>query len=132
MFYMLYVKDFRNTPAVTVEPNTTLKECLEIMEREKFRHLLITEQKVLRGIVVRKDIEGALRQPSRYPETPIDWIMSKSPITIEDSAPLIEALKLMSQFKYSGLPVMDGDNVVGMFTETDVVRALISILEKQS
>jgi acetoin utilization protein AcuB len=128
---MLYVKDFRNTPAVTVEPTATLKECLEIMERENFRHLLITENEMLVGIVVRKDIEGALRQPSRYPETPVDWIMSKKPITIEDEAPLINALKLMVEYKFSGLPVMKGNKVVGMLTETDVVKALISILEKQ-
>ncbi|OEH84438.1 hypothetical protein BHU72_09475 [Desulfuribacillus stibiiarsenatis] len=128
---MLLVRDFRNTPAVTVEPSATLKECLDIMEERKFRHLLITENGALRGIVVRKDIEAALRQPSRYPETPVDWIMSKDLVTVEDSATLLEALKLMEQYKYSGLPVVEGDVVKGMFTETDVVKALISILEKE-
>ncbi len=128
---MLYVKQYQNTPAITVEASATLKECLEIMDREKFRHLLITEDNKLRGIVVRRDIESALRQPTRFPETPIDWIMSKNPVTIEEDALLIDALKLMSLHKFSGLPVVNGDRLVGMFTETDVVKALISILEDE-
>ncbi len=132
---MLYVKDFCNAPAVTVQPLTSLKECLEIMEREKFRHLLVTEkneetgQDMLKGIVVRRDIESALLQPSRIPQTPVEWIMSKNLITVEEKAPLIDALKLMNQYKYSGLPVVQGEALVGMFTETDVVKALIAFLE---
>ncbi|OEF95613.1 CBS domain-containing protein [Desulfuribacillus alkaliarsenatis] len=129
---MLLVSEFRNTPAVTVEPSTSLKECLDIMERERFRHLLVIEAGKLVGIVVRKDIEGALRQPSRYPETPVEWVMSKNLVTVNNDTSLLDALKLMKKYKYSGLPVMDGDQVAGMFTETDVVKAFIAIIEREN
>lgn len=125
----MLVKDFSNSPAITVTPSETLKECLAIMEREGFRHLLVKEGDKLVGIVVRKDIEGALRQAARIPETPVDWVMSKNLVTVQEDASLIEALKLMQEYKYSGLPVMAGDQVVGMLTETDVVSALIKYLE---
>lgn len=128
---MVLVKDYRNTPAITVTPSTSIGDCLKMMQERKIRHLLVVEGDKLHGIVVRKDIESALREPSRFPETPVEWIMSKNLVTIENSAKMLDALYLMDKHKYSGLPVLDNGKVIGMFTESDVVKTLIKLLETE-
>lgn len=51
-------------------------------------------------------------------------LMTRDPLTVEDSAPLLDAAELMDTFEITGLPVVDGSGVlVGVISETDLVRA---------
>jgi len=58
--------------------------------------------------------------------------MSINPITVTPRTPIIEAAKLMRSRKIGGLPVVDGDYLVGIVTETDLLNYLIRLLETQT
>jgi acetoin utilization protein AcuB len=55
-------------------------------------------------------------------------IMSKPVITVTGDCPIEEAARIMVDNKISCLPVMDGDQLVGIITETDVFCVLVELL----
>ncbi|MEJ2266852.1 MAG: CBS domain-containing protein [Anaerolineales bacterium] len=58
--------------------------------------------------------------------------MTPNPKTISADAPLIKAAHQMLENKISALPVMDGDKLVGIITESDIFRALVNWLESRA
>lgn len=55
----------------------------------------------------------------------VSEVMTKDVITCRPSDPVDGVVKLMSEKDISGLPVLDGDKVVGMVTEADIMRLLV-------
>ena len=62
------------------------------------------------------------------PEIPVAACMTFDPVTVTPDTPVIQAARLMRDRKIGGLPVMDGDQLVGIVTETDMLDALIKLL----
>ncbi|WP_231845046.1 CBS domain-containing protein [Methanocella paludicola] len=55
----------------------------------------------------------------------VSEVMTKDVITCRPSDPVDGVVKLMSEKDISGLPVVDGEKVVGMVTEADIMRLLV-------
>lgn len=56
-------------------------------------------------------------------------IMTRSPRTVTPDTSLLEVVSLMCLYRYSGLPVMDGEKMVGFIAEKDVFHRLFPTLE---
>ncbi len=56
-------------------------------------------------------------------------VMSHSPRTVTPDTPLLEVVSLMCLYRYSGLPVMEGDQMIGFIAEKDVLNRLFPTLE---
>ncbi len=54
--------------------------------------------------------------------------MTKNVITICEDCPLEEAARIMVDNKIGGLPVMRGDQLVGIITETDLFKIFLELL----
>jgi acetoin utilization protein AcuB len=54
--------------------------------------------------------------------------MSKKVITVNVDTPIEEAARMMADKKIGGLPVVDGDKVVGMITETDLFKVFLELM----
>ena len=90
------------------------------------------------GLVTDKDLKDAM--PSKattlsvwemnylLSKLTVQEVMAKPVITVEADAPLEKAALLMEEKKIGGLPVMDGEKLVGIITVTDVLRAFIEVL----
>jgi Predicted transcriptional regulator, contains C-terminal CBS domains len=57
-------------------------------------------------------------------------VMNVKPITVQAEAPLSEAARLLRENKISGMPVLDGEKLVGVVSESDLLR-LLSVDEKE-
>ncbi|PLY12357.1 MAG: signal transduction protein [Sedimenticola sp.] len=57
-------------------------------------------------------------------------VMSRSPRTVSPDTGLVEVVSLMCLYRYSGLPVMEGDKMVGFIAEKDVLHRLFPTLEE--
>ena len=55
-------------------------------------------------------------------------LMTVDPITIGPEAPAVEAERLLKQYRITGLPVIDNDEVIGVISQTDLVTARSSEL----
>jgi CBS domain-containing protein len=72
------------------------------------------------AIVSRSDL---LRQPDFSDESPVGDLAAGDVVSVASSDPLSEALEKMLAEEIHHLPVIDGDNLVGICTRTDVIRA---------
>lgn len=127
----MFVRNWMSAPAVVIPPVVPAGSALSFMEKRQIRRLPVVEDGCLLGIVTRSDLLAALgkdKMKRRGEERSVDEIMTKKPLTVEQEDTLERAAGLMLQKKVSGLPVVDGDRVVGIITESDVFRALCQIL----
>lgn len=132
------VKDWMTPDPITIPSTTTLPEAHHLMEKHNVRRLPVVDDGELKGIVTRGDIRGA--QPSEatslsifeihylLSRLTIDKIMTTDVITVASSDPISKAARLMYEHKVAGLPVVDGERVVGIITESDVFRMIVQTM----
>ncbi len=135
----MFVKDRMSHPVITVTPDVSIVDALEIMRRERIRRLPVVDKHgKLVGIVAEKDILHA--SPSSATSLSI-WelnyyiskitvqeIMTKDVITVQEDTCLEEAARIMVDHKVGGLPVMRGDKVVGIITESDLFKVFLELM----
>ncbi|HYB44081.1 MAG TPA: CBS domain-containing protein [Candidatus Methylomirabilis sp.] len=127
------VRELMTGAVVTVRPDTPVFDARQTMFKERIRHLLVTEDKRLVGIVTDRDIR--LNLPSQatslsvwevnylLARLTVDEVMTKGVIIIGPDREARDAARLMLEHKVGALPVLDGEHLIGIITETDVLRA---------
>jgi acetoin utilization protein AcuB len=136
------VRDWMTPDPITISSNCTLPEAYWLMVNNKIRRLPLVDQGVLVGIVTLEDLRRMIpynvismdpvRASDMLVKLLVRHVMTESPKTIQSDATLIEAARRMLESKISALPVMDGDKLVGIITESDIFRALVKQLESRS
>ena len=125
-------------PAITIRPETTMPDALDLMRKDHIRRLPVINRKgELVGIVTEADLLKA--SPSEatslsiYEVTyllsklTIERIMTRKVITVTEDTPLEEAARIMADHGIGALPVMRGKDVVGIITETDLFRIFLEL-----
>lgn len=138
---MKQVKDWMNSHVITVSGSSTLPDAYWLMLENNVRRLPVVEDGVLVGIVTMEDlrrmdpIEAAgydiIRISNMLAKLPIRQLMTKNPKTIAPTESLVKAAQLMLRNKISTLPVLDGDELVGIITERDIFRAFVESEEQR-
>jgi CBS domain-containing protein len=133
------VRDWMSSHLLTIGLKTSLHEAHALMKDNHVRRLPVVEDGKLAGIVTLADVLQA--EPSSattlsifelnylLAKVTIDQIMTRDVITVPATATIRDAAKLMLEHDVSGLPVMDGNALVGMITESDIFRVLIEAPE---
>jgi len=129
----LRVKDVMSREVRTVGRNDQLGFADALIQRERIRHLPVMDEDGLAcAVVSQRDLfRGALLRAlgygSRAEERVLSQILVKEAMSAElykttPETPVAEAARLMIEHKIGCLPVIDGDKLVGIVTETDIVR----------
>ncbi|GAB4574231.1 MAG: hypothetical protein Kow0077_19740 [Anaerolineae bacterium] len=112
-----------------------LRSLVERFDQGRYRRLpVLDEHDRLVGIVTDRDVRLALNSPlvlhERWQDEMlmdqilVDLCMTPDPITARPDMPVHEAARIMRERKIGGLPVLDdGDRLIGIITETDLLRA---------
>ena len=135
----MLVRERMTTHPVTVSPDTPISEALNLMRREKVRRLPVLDKADrLVGIVLEKDLLYASPSPATslniyemhylLSKLTIAEVMSREVITVDEITPLEEAARIMADGRIGGLPVMRGDQLVGIVTETDLFKVFLEML----
>ncbi len=122
-----------------MRPDTPVPDALRLMRERKVRRLPVVDgHGRLVGIVSDKDLLYASPSPAttlavwEIPELlsklKIEKVMTRDVITVSEKTPLEEAARLMADRKIGGLPVMQGPDLVGIITETDLFKSLLELL----
>ncbi|NLT41544.1 MAG: CBS domain-containing protein [Anaerolineae bacterium] len=135
----MFVRHRMSSPAVTVGPNVPVMEALQIMKEQNVRRLVVVDNRGrLAGIVSEKDVLRA--SPSQattlsiyevsylLQRLTVSEIMARDVVTVIEDTPLEEAARLMAERHLGGLPVMRGQQVVGIITETDILMGFSEAL----
>jgi acetoin utilization protein AcuB len=131
---MLLVRDSMTREVVTVAPETTAAEALALCRGNRIRHLPVLEGRRLVGVISDRDLRAAtpaLGDPARAEA--LDRIrvadeMARDVVTARPEDPIEEAAMAMYERKIGCLPVVDGEELVGIVTSSDVLRALVRLV----
>jgi acetoin utilization protein AcuB len=116
-----------------------MQDALNLMREEHVRRFPVVDKHGrLVGIVSEKDLLNASPSDATslsvyevnyllYKIT-VDKIMTRNVITITEDTPLEEAARIMADNKIGGLPVVRGDMVIGIITETDLFKIFLELL----
>lgn len=126
-------------PVITVHPETSLQDALHLMHTEHIRLLPVVDKKgYLTGIVAESDlIQASPSEATTLSVWEVSYLLSKLTvqkimttrvITVREDTPLEEAARIMADHKITGLPVVRGDRLVGIITETDLFRIFLEML----
>ena len=131
----ILVRDWMTANPVTISAKAKLPQARQLMAEKRIRRLLVMDDNRLVGIITRGDIREA--QPSDAPSLSlyelnfqttniaVEKIMTRKVVTIAPDAPVTEAARLMLEHKVGGLPVCDGNRLVGIITDSDLFRMII-------
>jgi acetoin utilization protein AcuB len=130
------IRELMTAGLITVRRETPVLEARDLMAKERIRHLLVTDAGgALVGIVTDRDIR--LNLPSQatslsvweinhlFTKLTIGQVMTRSVITIGPDRPARDGAQLMLDHTIGALPVLDDGHLVGIITETDIVRAFV-------
>lgn len=124
---MLYVKDIMVTRVRTVDKKKTLTDAARLMARWKTGCLIVVDAGLPSGIVTEGDISRAVARGRSPGRTSLNSSKKKL-ITIESGSRIEEAAKLMASEGVKKLPVVDDGRLVGIITETDIVRSSFDLV----
>lgn len=120
----------------TISPETPVLEASKLMRDGGFRRLPVVENGQLMGIVTDRDLKEAMPSDATtlsvwelnylIAKLKVREVMSRPVLTIEATAPLEEAARKLLEHKVGGLVVVDGDQVKGILTITDVLKAFVN------
>ncbi|MHA1934395.1 MAG: CBS domain-containing protein [Candidatus Thorarchaeota archaeon] len=124
----MLVKDFMTTIIITAEAESNVVESTKLMAVENIGCLLVTQGDVLAGMVTRKDIVSAqLLSDDVYHSMTLKDIMTSPVVTITPDTDLGQTIALMNQTGKSHIPVIYGDEIIGLVSATDVIRVLATV-----
>lgn len=130
---MLLVGDSMTREIVTVMPETTAADALRVCRERGIRHLPVLEDGRLAGIVSDRDLRSAtpaLGDPERaaaLERIRVGEVMNRDVVTARPDDPIEHAAREMFERKIGCLPVVESDELVGILTASDVMRAFVRL-----
>ena len=135
----MLVKNRMSQPVITVDPNVPIMDALNTMKTKKIRRMPVVDEKgKMLGIVSDKDLLNA--GPSDATSLSV-WelnylvgkitvkkVMTKQVLTVSEDTPIEEAARIMVDNKIGGLPVMTGNELAGVITESDLFKILLELM----
>lgn len=125
---------------VTISPEASFFEARNLIHEKGIRHLPVVDKNgKLVGIVTDRDIrEAAPSDATLLSVQELNYLLGKLKVsafmtskdklmTISPDALIEEAIQLMHDHKIGCLPVVEGDKLYGIFTETDALSHLVDI-----
>lgn len=135
----MLVGERMSTPVLTIEPDVPVQDALARMRKDKVRRYPVVDRRgKLIGIVTNTDLMNA--SPSEattlsvweinylLSKITVERVMTKNVITTQEDCPIEEAARIMADHKIGGLPVVRGESLVGIITETDLFNILLEML----
>jgi CBS domain-containing protein len=119
------LKEKSDDGVVTVAPGTKVSSVAEILSARKIGAVIVSKDgKHVEGIVSERDIVRELgrRGPSSLDDT-VDDIMTRNLTTCGRGDTALEVLGKMSNGRFRHMPVMEGDEMIGLISIGDAVQA---------
>lgn len=134
----MFVGERMSKPVITVNPDLPINEAVNLMKSEKIRRAPVVKNGKLVGIVSEKDLINASPSPATslsvwevnylLSKITVKDVMTKNVITVEEGTPIETAARIMADNKIGGLPVMRGDKIIGIITETDLFKLFLELM----
>lgn len=132
------IRDMMTKNPMTIDSQTLVLDAQKIMRENNIRRLPVVEKGKLVGIITHHDILEAAPSPATslsvhelnylLSKMKVKEIMKKNPVTLTPDTPFEEALRIGQEKKIGSFPVVENGKLVGIATESDIVRFLTRAL----
>jgi signal-transduction protein with cAMP-binding, CBS, and nucleotidyltransferase domain len=127
---MVIIKEIMTSNIFTIGKNNTIYQAAELMANKGVSCLLILNENNADGIITRRDIlEKVILKKINPEEATVLEHMTTPVFTMNVDATIIAASGIMNAKKIKQLPIEMDQKIVGIVTQTDVVRHINKILE---
>jgi CBS domain-containing membrane protein len=133
-FENLKVNDIMTREVKTLGRNDTLDIARDVMALGRIRHLPVLDDGKVVGVVSQRDLfsaglvaalgYGSRTQTTLLKTVSVKEVMSEPPITVSPEVRVTKAARLMMEKKIGCLPVVEEETLVGLVTETDLLRLI--------
>ena len=114
----------------SVAPDASVYDALNLMSEKNVGALPVVEGEKLVGVISERDYarKVVLKKKSSL-NTPVSEIMTPRVFSVQLGQKMTEAMTIMSEKRVRHIPVMDGDQLVGIISIGDVLKEIISAQE---
>ncbi len=120
------LKSKDNQEVWSVRPKQSVLEALQLMAQKQIGGLLVMEHGNLYGIITERDYaRKVVLDGLSSNKTPVSEIMTRQVLCITPDRTIDEGLALMTDKRARHLPVLDGEQVIGLVSIGDLVKATI-------
>lgn len=130
----MLVEEIMTTELITLSPNSTISEAVQIMKDNKIRHIpIVDENKKLVGLVSSKTLKNEIslnaiiETGTPISEKKIEDVMIKNVITGHPLDFVEEIALTFYEMKISCLPILSGGQLVGLVTASDLLYTYVEL-----
>jgi acetoin utilization protein AcuB len=128
------------TDLVQVSPSDSARTAWALLREHRIRHLPVVEDDKLVGIITDRDVRlvfpSALTSGQREQDphdalekVMVQEIMTKQVITVAPDTSIADAARIILERRIGGLPVVQGNHLVGIITKTDILAVYVEVVE---
>ncbi len=125
------VADVMNLRLVSVQPEETVQLAIARMLEENVGSVAVCEGSRLVGIFTERDVLRLAGEGTEFGDVRIGDVMTRSVVTISPDDDIIAAAHLMGERQIRHVPVVQGENVLGIVGIRDVLRTLVERLWRE-
>lgn len=135
----MHVRDLMTASPITVPPDMPILDARALMDKARIRHLLVTDGERLVGIVTDRDIRLNLASPASslsmwelnylLARLTVGQVMTSRVLVTAPDRDARDAARTMLEQRIGALPVVDGSRIVGIITETDLLRGFARLAD---
>jgi CBS domain-containing protein len=114
------VGDMMSSPVISVSQTLPVSQVINMMYSSKHLGFPVIERDTLIGMVTLADVNRTTSIDREAMQ--VRDIMTRDPITLPPTAPVIDALKIMSARNFGRIPVVQEGKVLGIVTRTDIIK----------
>jgi tRNA nucleotidyltransferase (CCA-adding enzyme) len=114
--------EMMSRPPRFVSPDDTVSHAMVLCQRHRQSGMQVGEPRRLVGMVTREDLDKAIGHGLSH--APVKSVMSSDVVTCSEETPLPEVMRLVAASEGGRVPVVRGEEVVGVVTRSDLLRAL--------
>jgi tRNA nucleotidyltransferase (CCA-adding enzyme) len=118
----LVAGEIMSRPPRFVSPDDTVSHAMVLCQRHRQSGMQVGEPERLVGIVTREDLDKAIGHGLSH--APVKSVMSSGVVTCSEETPLPQVMRLVASSEAGRVPVVRGEEVVGVVTRSDLLRAL--------
>ncbi len=123
----MLVSEIMSRELVTISSDKRVSKALQLMQQRQIRHLPVMEGGHMVGWITSRDLREVLLASMLEKITVAD-VMIKAPISVTADTGVEEAARLVQEHKIGGMPVLEGDRLVGVITMLDLIGAFLTLL----
>ncbi len=113
---------------VTVEPDDQVRLAITRMLEEGIGSVAVCEGERLVGIFTERDVLRLAGEGPDFAEVRVGDVMTRNPVTLAPDVDVLDAARLMGERKVRHLPVLEGENLLGIVGIREVMRTLVERL----